>query len=201
MAQWTPWPPLALPDPAGASQARVDTTASTMDPRLVAKLDDHPQWTVYVGRAGSPRAPSSRTPLGSDSEGWGVVQWGMQMDDRTDPVQIIARVSERDGRQRAFDAWVHKAAKAGWPVIVESDSTDEPGDECGIVDIEGLRYRIRHAKRVRRRVAIVPEGEAPIAAVVRMTTTGDDGGISWTWQLDHAAWAEPITDPTESTRS
>ncbi|MEU4715043.1 hypothetical protein AB0F73_15475 [Micromonospora purpureochromogenes] len=31
------------------------------------------------------------------------------MDTRTDPVEILARVSEQDGRQRAFEVWVHKA--------------------------------------------------------------------------------------------
>jgi hypothetical protein len=87
---------------------------------------------------------------------------------RVDPVEIMAKVSEDNGKQRAFEVWRHKAEKAGWPVTVESATLDQPGPECGIVEIEGLRYTIRHEPRVRHRVA----GE---------------------WQFTHAAWAEPIT--------
>jgi hypothetical protein len=36
------------------------------------------------------------------------------VDERTDPVEILARVSEDDDRERAFGVWVHKATKAGW---------------------------------------------------------------------------------------
>jgi hypothetical protein len=35
------------------------------------------------------------------------------VDERTDPVEIIARVDERDDRERAFGVWVHEATKAG----------------------------------------------------------------------------------------
>ncbi|WP_446210788.1 hypothetical protein [Micromonospora sp. IBSANI012] len=112
------------------------------------------------------------------------------MDTRTDPVEILDRVSEQDGRQRAFEVWVHKAIKAGWAVTVESTS-DRPGPECGVVEIEGLRYRVLHAERVRQRVAIVPAGEHLIAASVRLSR-GDAEGISWAWEFGHAAWAEPI---------
>jgi hypothetical protein len=115
---------------------------------------------------------------------------------RTDPVEIIARVDEHDGRQRAFDVWVHKAKKAGWSVSVESVAGDRPGTECGVVDIEGLRYRIHHGKRVRQPVAIVPPGRHLIAAAVRLTT-GRSEDVVWTWEFTHAAWAEPIL-PIES---
>jgi hypothetical protein len=113
------------------------------------------------------------------------------MDKRTDPVEILARVDERDGRQRAFDVWVDKARKAGWEVAVESTSTDDPGPECGVVEIEGLRYRILHAKRVRHRVAIVPPGRHLIAAAVDLSL-GRADGVVWAWEFGHAAWAEPI---------
>jgi hypothetical protein len=33
-------------------------------------------------------------------------------------VEIIARVSEDDGRQRAFGVWVHMTTKAGWAVAM-----------------------------------------------------------------------------------
>jgi hypothetical protein len=39
---------------------------------------------------------------------------------RTDPVEIVAHVSEQDGQQRALEVWLYKAAKAGWSVTVES---------------------------------------------------------------------------------
>jgi hypothetical protein len=86
---------------------------------------------------------------------------------RVDPVEILAKVSEENGKQRAFEVWQHKATKAGWPVTVESASVEQPGPECGIVEIEGLRYTIRHEPRVRQRVA-------------------------GAWEFTHAAWAEPV---------
>ncbi|MFE9688365.1 hypothetical protein [Micromonospora sp. NPDC005806] len=113
------------------------------------------------------------------------------MDDRTDPIEIIARVSEQHGKQRAFEVWRYKAEKEGWPVTVQSSSVDEPGDECGVVDVEGLRYRIRHAPRVRQRVEYVPPGRHLIAAAVDWSL-GRSDGTTWTWEFDHAAWAEPV---------
>jgi hypothetical protein len=103
---------------------------------------------------------------------------------RIDPVEIIARVSEDNGKQRAFEVWIHKATKAGWPVTVESASLDRPGSECGVVQIEGLRYRIHHAKRIRQRVA----------ATVKQSAGETVDGTTWTWTLTHAAWAEPVVD-------
>ena len=114
------------------------------------------------------------------------------MDKRTDPIEIIARVDEHDGRERAFEVWVHKAMKAGWSVTVESTSSDVSGSECGVVEIEGLRYRIHHAKRLRQPVAIVPAGKHLIAAAVEMSMGKVDDDVVWTWEFRHAAWAEPI---------
>jgi hypothetical protein len=42
--------------------------------------------------------------------------------------------------------------------MVESTAADSPDDECGVVNIEGLTYRIRHAKRVRQRVGFCGPG-------------------------------------------
>ena len=78
-------------------------------------------------------------------------------------------------------------------MTVDSSSVDQPGNECGVVAIEGLKYRIRHTKRVRRRVAIVPAGQHLTAAAVD-SATGRSDGITWTWEFDHAAWAEPMID-------
>ncbi|GIJ62337.1 hypothetical protein [Virgisporangium aurantiacum] len=113
------------------------------------------------------------------------------MDERTDPVEIFARVGEADGQERAFGVWVHKATKAGWAVAVLSTSFDQPGTECGAVEIEGLSYRIHHSRRVRQEVGIVAPGRHLIAAAVDHAA-GDDDGITWTWDFTHAAWAEPI---------
>ncbi|MCW3818050.1 hypothetical protein ONA91_26735 [Micromonospora sp. DR5-3] len=115
------------------------------------------------------------------------------MDNRTDPIEIIARVSEQDGKQRAFEVWCYKAGKEGWAVTVESSSVDEPGDECGVVDVEGLRYRIRHARRIRQRVAIVPAGRHLIAAAVDLSL-GRSDEVTWMWEFGHAAWAEPVIE-------
>ncbi|ADL48203.1 hypothetical protein Micau_4693 [Micromonospora aurantiaca ATCC 27029] len=116
-----------------------------------------------------------------------------EMDNRTDPIEIIARVSENQGMQRALEVWLYKTHQEGWPVTVESSSVDQPRNDCGVVAVEGLEYRIRHTKRVRRRVAIVPAGQHLIAAAVD-SATGRSDGITWTWEFDHAAWAEPMID-------
>ncbi|WP_244295774.1 hypothetical protein [Micromonospora orduensis] len=106
---------------------------------------------------------------------------------------IIAGVSERDGKQRAFEVWLYKATKEGWSVTVESTSVDQPGDQCGVVHIEGLTYRIRHARRVRRHVTIVPAGQHLVSAAVNLSL-GESHGITQTWEFGHAAWAEPIVE-------
>ena len=113
------------------------------------------------------------------------------MDNRTDPIEIIARVSNT--KHRALEVWLYKATKQGWSVTVESDTTDQPGDQCAVVDIEGLPYRIRYSKRVRQHVAITPANEHDIAAAVRISM-GHTDGVQWTTIFDHAAWAEPIID-------
>jgi len=113
------------------------------------------------------------------------------MDERVDPVEIIARVSSQDGRERAFGVWIHKAVKAGWAVSVVSTSFDQPGTECGVVDIEGLPYRVHHGPRVRHRVGIVAPGRHLIVAALDLAA-GEQDGITWTWEFSHAAWGEPI---------
>ncbi|MEU8070655.1 MULTISPECIES: hypothetical protein [unclassified Micromonospora] len=115
------------------------------------------------------------------------------MDDRIDPIEIIARVSEQQGKHRAFEVWLYRADKEGWSVTVESTSLDQPGDECGVVNVEGLRYRIRHTKRVRREVIIVPPGRHLITAPLNPARAEADG-LRQTWQFHHAAWAEPIVE-------
>lgn len=113
------------------------------------------------------------------------------MDDRTDPIEIIARVS--DGKQRALEVWLYKAGKEGWSVTVESTSTDRPGDQCAVVDIEGLRYQICYGKRVRRRMGVLPAGQHVIEAAVKVSM-GESTGVTWTTTFALAAWAEPIIE-------
>ncbi|WP_159425052.1 hypothetical protein [Streptomyces sp. TLI_053] len=104
---------------------------------------------------------------------------------RIDPVEIIARVGgvrpDVGGSERAFDVWVHLARKAGWDVIDDPGySAADKGTACGIVSLEGLKYRIHYGLHVRQDMA-------------------DDstGHLTWRPVLAHAAWAEPILDGYE----
>ncbi|GGN87153.1 hypothetical protein [Nocardia rhizosphaerihabitans] len=115
------------------------------------------------------------------------------MDNRKDPIQIIASVSRRDDKQRAFEVWIWRAGKEGWSVSVVSSSVDEPGHVCGIVDVEGLKYRINLSSRVRKRVYYAEPGQHAGAAVAEMTT-GESEPPVWGWGFAPAAWAEPIID-------
>ncbi len=100
-------------------------------------------------------------------------------EDRVDPVQILARVGGATRRDRdvdrAFEVWVHLARKAGWDVVESSEDRD-PDDptDLGSVLIEGIKYRIRYAPRVRRLLA-------------------DDstGHLTYRDILGYASWAEP----------
>jgi hypothetical protein len=115
------------------------------------------------------------------------------MEQRVDPVEILAHVSELDGRQRAFDVWIHKAKKAGWTVEVESAApTEAPGTRCGTVTIEGLRYCVHHGKRIRRLVGYTPPSVHLISAAVAQSKGEEVPGTEWAWEFAHAAWAEPI---------
>ncbi|MET9430899.1 hypothetical protein [Streptomyces sp. NPDC003036] len=95
---------------------------------------------------------------------------------RLDPVEIVVRVGDTDpdtgGNEEAYQEWVYRAREAGWDVT-ESTGFREPrdgGTECGLVDVEGLAYRVHYGLRVR-----VDLGEgAPV--------------------LGYAAWAEPVPD-------
>jgi hypothetical protein len=112
---------------------------------------------------------------------------------RTDPVEIVAHVSEQDGQQRALEVWLYKAAKAGWSVTVESSSLDQPGEESAVVDVEGLKYRIRHPKRIRTTVTIVPTGQFGLETALLATGKSDGRTRSYP-DFTHAAWAEPILE-------
>ncbi|MFQ6328374.1 hypothetical protein ACLMAL_19820 [Nocardia sp. CWNU-33] len=89
--------------------------------------------------------------------------------------------------------WIWKARKAGWLVSVESSSADEPGDECGVVDVEGLKYRINFSPRVRRRVFHSAPGQHAIATAIEIAT-GESAPAAWGWEFAPAVWAEPIVE-------
>ncbi|MFD4542013.1 hypothetical protein [Streptomyces bauhiniae] len=103
----------------------------------------------------------------------------MSEDVRPDPVQIVAKVGSSfraADPERAFEVWVHLASKAGWQVSpVEGVSVDLGAGDCGVVDIEGLRYLVRQSRRVRR-------------ALVDDVT----GGPAERPVFAFAAWAEPV---------
>ncbi|MFF9984633.1 hypothetical protein [Streptomyces erythrochromogenes] len=103
----------------------------------------------------------------------------MTIDDRADPAQIIARVGNFAPRERALEVWMYLATKAGWTASVVPDAVLDAGaGDCGVVEVEGLRYRIRLTPRVR-------------------TTLVDDAGrrMSQRPVFTHAAWADPLLEP------
>ncbi|MBA4861337.1 hypothetical protein H1V43_08030 [Streptomyces sp. PSKA54] len=103
----------------------------------------------------------------------------MAVDDRTDPAQIIARVGNFANRERALEVWMYLATQAGWQVSLVPDMPlDVDARDCGIVEVEGLRYRIRHTPRVR---------------TILVDDTG--GRVVHRPVFDHAAWAEPVLEP------
>ena len=81
------------------------------------------------------------------------------MDERPDPIQIIVRPSDSVARyqEQVLGAWIHLARKAGWQVEALDDEVDRVAGECGVVDVEGLRYLIRLGLRGRSLMLIVPD--------------------------------------------
>lgn len=74
----------------------------------------------------------------------------MTLDDRADPAQIIARVGNFADRERALEVWMYLATKAGWTVTAAPDAVlDADAGDCGVIEMEGLRYRVRLTPRVR----------------------------------------------------
>ncbi|QGZ51664.1 hypothetical protein GPZ77_27720 [Streptomyces sp. QHH-9511] len=100
------------------------------------------------------------------------------MEDRTDPVEIIARVGGTDP-QRALEVWAHLAIRAGWNVTPVADAGPPSAPtECGVVEVEGLRYRVHVGPRVRHLLMEVVDGQMTQRAI-----------------LNAAAWAEPEVSP------
>ncbi|WP_394618343.1 hypothetical protein JNUCC0626_04380 [Lentzea sp. JNUCC 0626] len=72
------------------------------------------------------------------------------MDERTDPTLIIAQPGGlAPPRQRIVEVWAHLAAKAGWQVEPVADFELTTKQDCGAVDVEGLRYVVKYGPRLR----------------------------------------------------
>lgn len=113
------------------------------------------------------------------------------MEERLDPVQIIARPHQMIARdqQQAFGVWLHYARKAGWQVEPVADQVDWPAGECGLVDIEGLRYLVRVGQRGRERVIVAPD-EHVGAFVAGLAMNG--GTVTTYAAFALTLWAEPV---------
>ncbi|WP_151770450.1 hypothetical protein [Streptomyces abyssomicinicus] len=113
------------------------------------------------------------------------------MEHRPDPIQIITRpsTSVAEDRIQALGAWVHAARRAGWRVDPVDQPVDWPAGECGLVDIEGLRYLLRIGLRGRTRAVLLPAGQAgPGTAGL----PAQDRAIASRPVLQLTTWAEPV---------
>lgn len=113
------------------------------------------------------------------------------MEERPDPVQIIARPDEwiAEDRTQALGLWTHLARKAGWQVEPVDEPVDWPAGECGLVDIEGLRYMVRVGLRSRGRAIAAPDEHVGAFAAALVTR----GGPVTTFPvLQPTLWAEPV---------
>ncbi|GLW29384.1 hypothetical protein [Actinoplanes regularis] len=113
------------------------------------------------------------------------------MDQRPDPIQLIVRPSDSVAKhqQQVFGAWIHLARKAGWQVVPLNDEVDWLTGECGVVDVEGLRYLIRVGLRSRSRVMVVPDehvGTHVADAALERRSFRSEPILALT------AWAEPM---------
>ncbi len=118
------------------------------------------------------------------------------MDERLDPVQIIARPirgMERD-RAQVLGLWMHCARKAGWQVEPLDAPVDSAGGECGVVDVEGLCYLIRVGLRGRGRAVAAPEGH--VGAFVANAVLEGRGLVSYP-VFSLTVWAEPVLGADE----
>ena len=118
------------------------------------------------------------------------------MDERLDPVQIIARPirgMEQD-RAQVLGLWMHCARKAGWQVEPVDAPVDSASGECGVVDVEGLRYLIRVGLRGRGRAVTAPD--AHVGAFVANAVLEGRGLVSYP-VFSLTVWAEPVLGSDE----
>ncbi|MGW0605986.1 hypothetical protein [Streptomyces sp. NPDC002644] len=115
------------------------------------------------------------------------------MDHRPDPIQIITRPSESVARDRVqtLGAWMEAARRAGWEVDQVDEPVDWPAGECGLVDIEGLRYLLRVGLRGRTRAVLLP---APHGGRAVAELAAGDTRTASRPALQLTTWAEPLLD-------
>ncbi|MER5480399.1 hypothetical protein ABT026_26020 [Streptomyces sp. NPDC002734] len=115
------------------------------------------------------------------------------MEHRPDPIQIITRPSTSVAQDRiqALGAWMDAARHAGWRVDPLDEPVDWPAGECGLVDIEGLRYLLRVGLRGRTRAMLLPAAHADRA--VARPLAGDTASATRP-VLQLTTWAEPLLD-------
>jgi hypothetical protein len=118
------------------------------------------------------------------------------MEHRPDPIQIITRpsTSVAEDRIQALGAWVHVARRAGWQVDPLDEPVDWPAGECGLVDIEGLRYLLRIGLRGRTRAVLLPAGHAEQGHAERAVAAPvpADQVVASRPVLQLTTWAEPV---------
>jgi hypothetical protein len=61
------------------------------------------------------------------------------MDNRTDPIEIIARWENTMAGKRAFDVWVEKARRQPGRSWWSPTAADSPRDECCVVKLKARR--------------------------------------------------------------
>jgi hypothetical protein len=97
---------------------------------------------------------------------------------RVDPVEVLARVGGAlpgiGGSRRAFEVWLDKIHKAGWQITDPHYQEVTGSTACGSVDIEGIRYIVHYAPRVRRDLI-----------------DDSDNDLRQRTVLGYAAWGEP----------
>lgn len=113
------------------------------------------------------------------------------MEERVDPIQIIARPDRGLAKDQvqAMGVWMHYARKAGWQVEELAEPVDWSAGECGVVDIEGLRYLVRVGLRGRGRAIVAPDEHigAFVADVVLNRRAMPSHAV-----FVLTVWAEPI---------
>ncbi|WP_405724659.1 hypothetical protein OG607_19430 [Streptomyces sp. NBC_01537] len=113
------------------------------------------------------------------------------MEERVDPIQIIARPASwlAEDQVQALGVWMHHARKAGWQVEELAEPVDWSAGECGVVEIEGLRYLVRVGLRGRGRAIVAPDEH--VGAFVADAVLNRRAMESYPVFVS-TVWAEPI---------
>lgn len=91
---------------------------------------------------------------------------------RADPCTVLVEAGDVG---RAVEAWVHRVRDAGWQVDEPAPGDGEDAGTVAVVDVEGIRYRLRTGPRQRTVRVDVGDGAATERPVLRPSV-----------------WAEPV---------